>query len=53
MERKISKTETVFTALIEASAVKPELIGTRNTVLTIKNGEVVWTGLPSLKKGEL
>ena len=53
MERKISKTETVFTALIEASAIKPELIGTRNTVLTIKNGEVVWTGLPSLKKGEL
>ena len=53
MERKISKTETVFTALIEASAVKPELIGTRHTVLRIKDGSVTWTGLPSLQKGEL
>ena len=53
MERKIGKNDTVFTALIEASAVKPELIGTRHTVLTIKNGAVNWTGLPVLMEGEL
>lgn len=53
MERKIGKSETVFTALIEASAVKPELIGTRHTVLTITKGKVAWSGLPVLKDGEL
>lgn len=53
MERKIGKNETVFTALIEASAVKPELIGTRHTVLTITKGKVNWVGLPVLKGGEL
>ena len=54
MEREMTKNKpTKFIALIEASAIKPELIGTRHTILTIDKGNVDWAGLPSLKKGEL
>ena len=53
MDRKIVRGNATFTALIEASATKPELIGTRHIVLTINNGKVEWTGLDVLKKGEL
>ena len=54
MEREMTKNKpTKLIALIEASAIKPELIGTRHTILTIDKGNVDWAGLPSLKKGEL
>ena len=53
MEREIRKDKTDYIALIEASATKPELIGSRHTVLTIAKGDVKWIGLPTLKKCEL
>ena len=53
MERELKRENAKFTALIEASATRPELIGTRHTVLSINKGTVEWVGLPFLKKGEL
>ena len=53
MSRDIRKNGATFTAMVEASARKPEMIGKRLKVLTIEDGKVDWTGFPEIKAGEL
>ena len=53
MSRDIRKNGATFTAMVEASARKPEMIGKRLKVLTIDNGKVEWNGFPEIKAGEL
>jgi len=53
MSRDIRKNGATFTAMVEASARKPELIGKRIKVLSIDDGKVVWNGFPEIKAGEL
>ena len=51
--RDIRKNGATFTAMVEASARKPEMIGKRLKVLTIEDGKVDWNGFPEIKAGEL
>ena len=53
MSRDIRKNGATFTAMVEASARKPEMIGKRLKVLTIEDGKVDWIGFPEIKAGEL
>jgi hypothetical protein len=53
MSRDIRKNGATFTAMVEASARKPELIGKRIKVLSIEDGKVEWNGFPEIKAGEL
>jgi len=53
MTRDIRKNGATFTAIVEASARKPELIGKRLKVLSIDDGKVDWSGFPEIKSGEL
>ena len=53
MSRDIRKSGATFTAMVEASARKPEMIGKRLKVLTIEDGKVDWIGFPEIKAGEL
>ena len=53
MSRDIRKNGATFTAMVEASARKPEMIGKRLKVLTIEDGKVDWNGFPEIKAGEL
>tara|TARA_B100001094_G_scaffold333280_1_gene410247 strand:- start:30191 stop:31054 length:864 start_codon:yes stop_codon:yes gene_type:complete len=53
MSRDIRKNGATFTAMVEASARKPEMIGKRLRVLTIEDGKIDWTGFPEIKAGEL
>tara|TARA_R100000734_G_scaffold4639_2_gene4137 strand:+ start:135 stop:1022 length:888 start_codon:yes stop_codon:yes gene_type:complete len=53
MSRDIRKNGATFTAMVEASARKPEMIGKRLKVLTIEDGKVDWSGFPEIKAGEL
>ncbi len=53
MSRDIRKNGATFTAMVEASARKPEMIGKRLKVLTIEDGKVNWSGFPEIKAGEL
>ena len=53
MSRDIRKNGATFTAMVEASARKPEMIGKRLKVLTIEDGNVDWNGFPEIKAGEL
>ena len=53
MSRDIRKNGATFTAMVEASARKPEMIGKRLKVLSIEDGKVDWTGFPEIKAGEL
>lgn len=53
MQRDLRKGGAEYTALFEASARKPELIGSRRKVLVIKDGNVDWTGVEEIKTGEL
>ncbi len=53
MSRDIRKNGATFTAMVEASARKPEMIGKRLKVLTIEDGKIDWTGFPEIKSGEL
>ena len=53
MSRDIRKNGATFTAMVEASARKPELIGKRIKVLSIDDGKVEWNGFPEIKAGEL
>ena len=53
MQRDLRKGGAEYTALFEASARKPELIGTRRKVLSIKDGTIDWTGVAEIKTGEL
>ena len=51
--RDIRKNGATFTAMVEASARKPEMIGKRLKVLNIEDGKVDWNGFPEIKAGEL
>ena len=51
MRRDLKKGGADYTALFEASARKPELIGTRRKVLSIKDGEIDWIGVKEIKTG--
>ena len=53
MSRDIRKNGATFTAMVEASARKPEMIGKRMKVLTIEDGKIDWSGFPEIKAGEL
>ncbi len=53
MSRDIRKNGATFTAMVEASARKPEMIGKRLRVLTIEDGKIDWAGFPEIKAGEL
>jgi len=53
MQRDVRQKGAVYTAIIEASARKPEMIGQRIKVLSINDGTVTWNGLPEIKAGEL
>jgi len=53
MSRDIRKNGATFTAMVEASARKPEMIGKRLKVLTIEDGKIDWSGFPEIKAGEL
>jgi|TARA_B100000073_G_C23731623_1_gene571005 hypothetical protein len=53
MNRDIRKNGAEYHALFEASARKPELIGSRRLVLSIKDGEINWTGVEEIKAGEI
>ena len=53
MSRDIRKNGATFTAMVEASARKPEMIGKRLKVLSIEDGKVDWNGFPEIKAGEL
>jgi len=51
MQRNLKKNGAEYTALFEASARMPELIGTRRKVLSIKEGEIDWVGIKEIKTG--
>ena len=53
MNRDISKNGAEYHALFEASARKPQLIGSRRLVLSIKDGQIDWTGVEEIKAGEM
>ena len=53
MSRDIRKNCANFTAMVESSARKPEMIGKRLKVLSIEDGKVDWNGFPEIKAGEL
>jgi len=50
-QRTLKKGGAEYTALFEASARMPELIGTRRKVLSIKDGEIDWIGVKEIKTG--
>lgn len=50
-QRNLRKGGAEYTALFEASARMPELIGTRRKVLNIKDGEIDWIGVKEIRTG--
>ena len=53
MKREIKQGGADYTAIVEASARMPELIGSRRKVLSINKGKIEWSGFEEVKKGEI
>ena len=53
MVRNIKSDGADYTAIVEASARMPELIGSRRKVLNIKQGKVDWTTFDEIQNGEI
>ena len=50
MKREIKQGGADYTAIVEASARMPELIGSRRKVLSIDKGTVDWMGFSEVKE---
>jgi hypothetical protein len=53
MVRNIKSNGADYTAIVEASARMPELIGSRRKVLDISKGKVEWTTFEEIQNGEI
>ena len=53
MVRNIKSDGAEYTAIVEASARMPELIGSRRKVLSISKGKVEWTTFSEIQNGEI